>query len=101
MNTHPYFENLNSPTAITVVFSCPGQHEEKKKRPCSGKTGKALEFILRLLHFQGHSLKRSLIGITNAWDKIEYKRKTKRSEASDEEILSTHYTPLHLDKRLF
>lgn len=88
MNPHPYFENLNSPTAITAVFSCPGRHEEKRGRPCSGKTGKALEFILRLLHFQGHCLKRSLIGITNAWDKIEYKHKTKRSEASDEEILA-------------
>ena len=81
-------ENLKSQTSITAVFSCPDSQEEKRKRPCSGLTGKALEFILSLLSFNGLSLSRSLIGITNAWDKVEYQKKTKRSEASDSEILS-------------
>lgn len=90
MKHHPYFENLNSSTAITAVFSCPGRFEEKKGLPCAGKTGKALDFILKHLHFQGFRLKRSLIGITNAWDKIEYKRKTERSEASNEEIVDSN-----------
>lgn len=82
-------ENLKSQTSITAVFSCPGSREEKWKRPCSGLTGRALEFILSLLFFNGLRLGRSQIGITNAWNKVEYQKKTKRSEASDSEILSS------------
>ncbi len=87
LSTNCYSENILNDTSITAVFSCPGRCEERANRPCKGMTGKSLDYILKKIHFGGISLNRSLIGINNAWDKIEYTAKTKRSEASDEEIL--------------
>lgn len=93
-STNVYSENLLNKTSICAVFSCPGRLEEKAKQPCSGVTGKALKYILDNIQFNGDRLNRSLIGINNAWDKVEYLAKTKRSEANDDEIL----TPSNIDR---
>lgn len=85
--TNCYSENLLNDTCITAVFSCPGRYEKRANKPCQGKTGKCLDYILRKLHYGEMRLNRSIIGINNAWSGIEYIAKTERSEASDEEIL--------------
>ena len=87
LSTNNYSENILNDTCITAVFSCPGRYEERANRPCEGMTGKSLDYILKRIRFGGTCLNRSLIGINNAWNKVEYIAKTKRSEASDEEIL--------------
>ena len=87
LTTNCYSENLLNDICITAVFSCPGRYEERANKPCQGKTGKCLDYILRSLHYGGMGLNRSMIGVNNAWSEIEYIAKTGRSEASDEEIL--------------
>lgn len=87
LSTNCYSENLLNDTCVTAIFSCPGRYEERANKPCQGKTGKCLDYILRDLHYGGRVLNRSIIGINNAWSEVEYKAKTKRSEGSDEDIL--------------
>ncbi len=70
-------------TAFAFVFSCPGQVEEKNGRPVSGKTGDNLDVLLEYLN-----LNKEEIRITNAWPLPEYKNKTGRSEAPNQEIKS-------------
>lgn len=84
-----YSENLCSATGITAIFSCPGRFEKLADRPCSGMTGRSLEYILEKILFNGKRLNRSLVGINNAWSKVEFFAKTNRSEADDFEILNS------------
>lgn len=76
--------------AIAFVFSCPGRLESECGYPAAGTTGRNLEQLLRLVSAgrSGPPLARSEITIANSWDVVEYKRKTGRTEASDEEVLS-------------
>ncbi len=61
-------ENLGQ--KIVVVFSCPGQDEMYAGRPVVGKTGDNLNYMLSLLTFEGKSLSRDKVSITNAWPNI-------------------------------
>lgn len=79
-------ENLGQ--KIVVVFSCPGQDEMYAGRPVVGKTGDNLNYMLSLLTFEGKSLSRDKVSITNAWPNIEFNALTGRTEAKDCEILN-------------
>jgi uracil-DNA glycosylase len=75
---------------VAFVFSCPGQEEEKCGKPVAGSTGKNLEQILEHFRnekpFQNYSSSRYDFRIVNAWDTVEYKKKTKRTQATVSEI---------------
>lgn len=73
---------------VAFVLSCPGRYEEQAGHPAAGNTGKNLERLVRHLgpRIGLPDLARTHVTITNAWDGIEYKGKTGRSEASDEEV---------------
>ncbi|MDD5125819.1 hypothetical protein [Methylovulum sp.] len=77
---------------VAVVLSCPGRYEEKARRPAAKTTGKNLDMLLIMLGslLKRKDLIRKNITITNAWPKVEYKAKTGRSEASDQEIKGSH-----------
>jgi hypothetical protein len=70
------------------VLSCPGRYEEQAGHPAAGNTGKNLELLLERIgsRLALPGLVRAHITITNAWPGIEYKGKTRRSEASDREV---------------
>ncbi|VYU47348.1 Uracil DNA glycosylase superfamily protein [Clostridium tertium] len=73
---------------ITLVFSCPGRIEERKGEPAAGQTGSKLEKLLDILNKSiSYSFVRDDVSITNSTKKVEYYAKTKRSEASKEEII--------------
>lgn len=74
---------------IAVVLSCPGRHEERSGHPAAGNTGRNLERLLNIIgpHLKLPHLSRDQITITNAWPEVEYVAKTKRSEASNPEIV--------------
>lgn len=81
-----------SKNEIAVVLSCPGREEELAcpQGPAKGQTGKNLETLLEILtrDYEYSGFTRSEICVTNAWDKVEYKKKTGKSEAKLHEILS-------------
>lgn len=75
---------------ITFVFSCPGRIEEEAKAPVSGITGKNLDLLLEKLNEELKEIgcfKRENINITNATDKVEFKARTNRTEATVQEVL--------------
>jgi len=76
---------------VAFLFSCPGQEEEKNNKPVSGKTGNNLDILLKYLIIQGKNYfpykNRYNYRITNAWNKVEYKNKTNRTEATITEIM--------------
>jgi len=76
---------------IAFVFSCPGEKEENEGKPAAGITGNNLSELLKLLNKKlvSWELSREQITITNVWTKIEYKNKTNRTEADDNEIISS------------
>ena len=89
-------------TEVAFVFSCPGREEERARprRPAKGRTGDNLRDLLRIM-VKKHCgavakitgprvFRRGCVRITNAWDKVEYKKKTGRSQAADDEILTSH-----------
>ncbi len=82
---------LGNKNEIAIVLSCPGQKEESAipQGPAKGQTGKNLEGILEFLTLKHKypGFTRKEIHITNAWDKVEYPKKTSRSEASISEIM--------------
>ena len=82
--------SVGSKKTIAFVFSCPGQNEEKAGYPAAKATGTNLSLLLiKLANKLNYDvLRRSEITITNAWDQVEYKELTNRSEASDYEIKS-------------
>ena len=60
---------------IAVVFSCPGQEEEKQNLPISGQTGKNLEILLELLYkdnFLNDKLEKKELRVTNAWPEVVF-----------------------------
>lgn len=76
---------------ITLVFSCPGQEEEKQGEPAAGQTGKNLDMLLKLLNNSLNyigSFTREDVTITNSTTKVEYKERTGRKEATEAEVLN-------------
>lgn len=73
---------------VVFVFSCPGRYEKEAEHPAAKATGTNLErLLLKLSHILNKKdLTRKNITITNAWDRVEYVKLTKRSEATDGEI---------------
>lgn len=73
---------------VAIVFSCPGRHEKKERRPAAGTTGKNLDKLLAFLRDSqaDRNFERSRMIITNAWSKVEYEELTKRSEAKNAQI---------------
>lgn len=77
-----------SENKVTFVFSCPGRYEKIANAPAAKVTGANLSKLLEKLSLalNRNDLTREKITITNAWDKVEYKNCTGRSEAIDSEI---------------
>ena len=90
MQNSVHYES-GSQNKVAIILSCPGREEEQAnpKGPAKGQTGKNLKGILGILSseygLQGFS--RNEIIITNAWDQVEYPKKTGRSEATTIEVL--------------
>lgn len=79
--------NQGKAKQIALVFSCPGQEEDKLGRPTAGQTGENLDTFLE--QFTGStSVNRYDYRITNAYDKVFYESKDGRTEATTAEILS-------------
>lgn len=80
------------PSGIGFLYICPGRYEERAGYPCAGQTGLMLEAALPLLVakmpniFTSAERKRYLI--TNAWPKVEFKRKTGRSVPLKSDVAS-------------
>jgi hypothetical protein len=77
-----------SKNEFAFVLSCPGRLEERARHPAAGVTGKNLNRLLAMLgpRLDLKSFERADVTITNAWDGIEYPKKTRRSEATDAEV---------------
>lgn len=75
---------------VAFVFSCPGRYEEVAGEPAAKVTGKNLSNLLGKLGIalNKSGLDRRNITITNAWSRVEYEKKTGRSEANTSEIIS-------------
>jgi hypothetical protein len=73
---------------VAFVFSCPGRYEKEAGHPAAKTTGVNLnKLLIKVSNLLARDdLTRKNITITNAWDRVEYKALTKRSEATDEEI---------------
>lgn len=80
-----------SKNEVAFVLSCPGRLEERARHPAAGVTGNNLNRLLAMLgpRLDLQSLERADVTITNAWDLIEYRKKTCRSEATDAEVKQT------------
>jgi len=76
---------------IVIVLSCPGQIEELAipQGPAKGQTGTNLNAVLSILRdtFNQSGFSRAEVMVTNSWDQVEYHEKTKRSEATLQEVL--------------
>lgn len=76
---------------IAIVLSCPGQDEEhaEPQGPAKGHTGTNLNTVLSILRdtFNKSGFSRAEVMVTNSWDQVEYPEKTKRSEATLQEVL--------------
>jgi len=79
----------NKKNKVAFVFSCPGQSEEKAQKPAAGQTGKNLDALLVYLNKKNSTIFRDTdryeYRITNAWDKVEFKSRTGRTEATKKE----------------
>ncbi|OYX81988.1 MAG: hypothetical protein B7Y83_16405, partial [Flavobacteriales bacterium 32-34-25] len=76
-------------TDIALVFSCPGQEEEKKGKPISGQTGKNLDFFLTRLSekLEFEFKNRYDLRITNSVKTAYYKNSTSnKTEPTTDEI---------------
>ena len=73
---------------VAFVFSCPGRFEEEAGHPVAKTTGTNLNKLLVMLSkvLSRDDLLRENITISNCWDRVEYNKLTKRSEATDWEI---------------
>lgn len=79
--------NQGNSRKIALVFSCPGQEEDKLGRPTAGQTGENLDTFLESL-LNKTTVNRYDYRITNAFDKVFYESKDGRTEATTEEILA-------------
>jgi uracil-DNA glycosylase len=78
--------NEGNSARVALIFSCPGQEEEEAKKAIFGKTGDNLILLLEELRkkegFSEYNCRYDF-RITNASDRIEYKKKTNTSESKD------------------
>jgi uracil-DNA glycosylase len=75
---------VGSRTKVALVFSCPGQFEEKNGGPVKGKTGDNLKVVLDNIQGKSGFPKKLILEelrITNSWDGVLYKKKDNRTEA--------------------
>lgn len=80
----------NEGKEFALIFSCPGRVEEKAKRPCAGVTGNNLRLLLNFANgSNGIPKSRSDLMINNAWENIEYMKKSNRTEARKAEICTS------------
>ncbi len=78
--------NQGTTTIYAFVFSCPGAEECCVGMPVAGQTGKNLDnFMKRVPAFRDFN-SRYDIRITNAWDRVESRGLTGRTEAKKGEI---------------
>ena len=75
--------------SVVIVLSAPGSAEEGARpgpRPAAGRTGAELQAFVSAGHASQpdifHSPNLEDYRITNAWDQVEYEKKTGRSEAT-------------------
>lgn len=87
MTQSPHYNHGKS-KKIALVFSCPGQEEDKLGRPTAGQTGENLNTFLAKLT-NNLTVDRYDYRITNAYDKVFYQSKDGRTEATTAEILSS------------
>ena len=80
------------PTGVGFVYICPGRYEERVGYPCAGQTGAMLEALLPLLVETMPTIftsaERTRYLITNAWPRVEFRRKTGRSVPLKSELVS-------------
>jgi len=81
--------------SVVIVLSAPGSAEEGARpgpRPAAGRTGAELQAFVSAGHASQpdifHSPNLEDYRITNAWDQVEYEKKTGRSEATSAEVKS-------------
>lgn len=86
MNQSSHY-NQGKTKKLALVFSCPGQEEDKLGKPTAGQTGDNLDVFLKEL-FNKNSVNRYDYRITNAFDKVFYESKDGRTEATTQEIIS-------------
>ncbi|MXW92373.1 MAG: hypothetical protein F4114_09050 [Rhodospirillaceae bacterium] len=89
--TSPAFRLGNAQLRTAFVLSAPGKAECKAQRPAAGQTGITLTSALSTFHGAEPGIFPSLClddyTLVNAWDKVEYKARTGRTEATNAEIL--------------
>lgn len=81
----------NEHNQILLLFSCPGQAEEKETKPCAGMTGNNLDKLLEKLHNLSSDefpKQRKDYYINNAFDGVKFKSKTNTTEANKNELLN-------------
>lgn len=90
-NTVHYKKGMEN--KIAFVFSCPGQLEQNANPPgpVQGATGDNLNVVIEFLSKKDKTkgITRESATITNAWDKVEYKKSTGRSEATIGEVMQS------------
>ena len=89
--TSPAFRRGNAQNRTAFVLSAPGKAECKAQRPAAGQTGKTLEIALSEFHCTEPCIFPSTrlddYTLVNAWGKMENEDLTRRTEATDAEIL--------------
>ena len=86
-NTVKYQQGTNN---VAFVFSCPGRKEKECKHVCAGTTGDNLQILIEELYTiipeKFPSSNKDDYYITNASDKVHYKKLTGDTEATIDEI---------------
>lgn len=98
MNKRSYYFNQGKYKEIALVFSAPGKHEEFEGRPIANETGENFKDLLAKFHeSEDDELKIFKkyndiydFRITNSVSKIEYLKKTKKTEPRNKEINESH-----------
>ena len=89
--TSPAFRLGDAQLGTAFVLSAPGRAECIAQRPAAGQTGITLTSALSAFHCAEPCIFPSLrlddYTLVNAWGNVEYKALTKRTEATDAEIL--------------
>ena len=89
--TSPAFRLGDAQLRTAFVLSAPGRAECKAQRPAAGQTGVSLTCALSAFHQAEPrifpSLRLADYTLVNAWDTVEYKERTGRTEATRAEIL--------------
>lgn len=99
----PHIE-IGSDKDSCYVLSCPGDDEATALHPAAGPTGVNLEAVIDILRQRGVKFipLRADATITNAWDKVESKDRTCRSEPDIAEVMDlSNLSRLHREIKSF